>query len=147
MGEFDLKKHGFFQITQKVFIRKKNLLLVLRDRKSQIGDLPGGRISEDEFFADWLMSVRRELVEELGGGCIINVEAEPFLVNKHIVEDGKHPCIILAYKAEFVSGQVVISEEHDLFEWVDVFSYKPETLFKGFMLEVVQKYLYQCKTT
>ena len=36
-------KHGLFQITQKVFIRKGNLLLIMKDKKSGAGDLPGGR--------------------------------------------------------------------------------------------------------
>ena len=45
-------KHGLFQITQKVFIRNGNLLLVMKDKKSGAGDLPGGRMNEDEFFLD-----------------------------------------------------------------------------------------------
>lgn len=45
-----MSNHGFFQITQKLFLRDGNQLLVLRDRKSGHGDLPGGRMNEDEFF-------------------------------------------------------------------------------------------------
>ena len=59
-------KHGSFQITQKAFVRKGDLLLVMKDKKSGEGDLPGGRMNEDEFFGDWIESLQRELDEELG---------------------------------------------------------------------------------
>ncbi len=136
-----MKKHGFFQITQKVFVKKDNLLLILRDKKSQVGDLPGGRINEDEFFSDWLISIRRELIEELGKDFVVAIDPEPILIQKHRVEDGKHPCIIIGYNADYVSGEIEISDEHDYVEWVSIPNYQPEILFKDYMLEAVQKYL------
>ncbi|HNF25981.1 MAG TPA: NUDIX hydrolase, partial [Leptospiraceae bacterium] len=35
-----MTQHSVFQITQKLFLRKGQKLLVLRDRKSGLGDLP-----------------------------------------------------------------------------------------------------------
>jgi 8-oxo-dGTP pyrophosphatase MutT (NUDIX family) len=65
-GETNMSEHGFFQITQKAFIRKGNLLLIMKDKKSGEGDLPGGRMNQKEFFENWIDSLKRELQEETG---------------------------------------------------------------------------------
>lgn len=136
-----MSEHGFFQITQKAFIRKGDLLLVMRDRKSGEGDLPGGRMNEDEFFGDWIESLKRELAEELGTGISLNIKEDIILVQKHRVNLGNHPCVILGYHVEYESGEIQISDEHDFLEWVNIKAYKPETLFSEYMLEAVQKYI------
>lgn len=138
-------KHGSFQITQKAFVRKGDLLLVMKDKKSGEGDLPGGRMNEDEFFGDWIESLQRELDEELGNSFKLRIDPEVRLVHKHRVNLGNHPCIILGYDCEYLSGEIQISEEHDYFQWVDVRNYDPSVLFSEFMLEAMQKYLSRCR--
>ena len=134
-------KHGLFQITQKVFIRNGNLLLVMKDKKSGAGDLPGGRMNEDEFFLDWMDSLNRELIEELGSNFQVKINPVPILVHKHRVNEGNHPCVIIGYDGIFLSGEISISDEHDFFQWVDVNTYKPEELFSEYMLDAVNVYL------
>jgi 8-oxo-dGTP diphosphatase len=136
-----MKEHGLFQITQKAFIRRGNLLLVMKDRKSGEGDLPGGRMNQDEFFGDWNLSLKRELNEELGEEFCIELDPEIILVHKHRVNLGNHPCLIFGYHATYQSGEIKISDEHEFFEWVDVKTYRPETLFSEYMLEAVKLYL------
>ncbi|MCB1177957.1 MAG: NUDIX domain-containing protein [Leptospiraceae bacterium] len=136
-----MSSHGFFQITQKAFIRKGDKLLVMRDYKSGEGDLPGGRMNQDEFFDDWLDSLKRELAEELGESFRINLKEDIILVHKHRVNLGNHPCVILGYHADYISGDIKISDEHDYFDWVDIKTYKPEVLFSEFMLEAVKQYI------
>ncbi len=136
-----MSEHGFFQITQKAFIRKGNLLLIMKDKKSGEGDLPGGRMNQKEFFEDWLESLNRELQEELGSNIQLNIKPEVILIHKHMVNLGKHPCIILGYDCEYVSGEVQISEEHDFFQWVDMNTFQPLDFFSEYMLEAVQKYI------
>lgn len=136
-----MSKHGFFQITQKLFLRKDNLLLVLRDRKSGLGDLPGGRMNEDEFYDDWQSSIAREIEEELGTNIKISIDANPILIHKHRVNDGNFPCIILGYAATWVSGDIKLSDEHDFMDWVDVKTYNPTNLFSEYMLEAIEIYL------
>ncbi len=136
-----MSEHGFFQITQKAFIRKGNLLLVMRDKKSGEGDLPGGRMNQSEFFEDWIESLKRELEEELGTSMKLNISNDVILVHKHRVNLGNHPCIILGYDCEYLSGEIKISDEHDFFEWVDIKTFKPETFYSEYMLEAVCKYL------
>jgi 8-oxo-dGTP diphosphatase len=140
-----MSEHGSFQITQKAFIRKGNLLLVMRDKKSGEGDLPGGRMNQNEFFEDWIESLKRELEEELGSSMKLNISNDVVLVHKHRVNLGNHPCIILGYDCEYLSGEIKISDEHDFFEWVDIKTFKPETFYSEYMLEAVCKYLSRFK--
>ncbi len=90
----------FFKSPKSYFYVRGSELLVLRDRKSGLGDLPGGRMNEDEFFGDWIESVKREISEELGDGVDIQIKPEPILIHKHRVNEGNFPCIIIGYVAE-----------------------------------------------
>ncbi|TGK07031.1 NUDIX hydrolase [Leptospira semungkisensis] len=135
-----MSKHGFFQITQKVFLRKGKDILILRDKKSGFGDLPGGRMNEDEFYGDWLASLSRELQEEMGDSCEIKIHPKPIMVHKHRVSDGNHPCVIIGYHGEFLSGEIKISDEHDYLSWVDAISYDPNGLFFEYMLDAFKLY-------
>lgn len=136
-----MSKHGFFQITQKLFLRDGNKLLVMRDRKSGFGDLPGGRMDEDEFFDNWMNSIKREIQEELGSEIKVKVDPKPFMIQKHRVNEGNIPCVILGYHAQLESGIIHISDEHDFLEWVDVKNYNPSPLFTEYMLDAVRIYL------
>jgi 8-oxo-dGTP pyrophosphatase MutT (NUDIX family) len=138
-----VSKHGFFQITQKLFLRDGDSLLVLRDQKSGHGDLPGGRMNEDEFFDDWTQSIFREINEELGEDINREVNPIPIFVHKHRVNDGNFPCIIIAYDAKLIDGNVKLSDEHDYMEWVDIKKFDPKNLFSEYMLDAVQLYLNQ----
>lgn len=138
------EKHGFFQITQKLFVRKDNLLLVLKDRMSQHGDLPGGRLNEDEFYGDWIDSIKRELNEELGKNWNISILSEPILIAKHKIINGNHPCLIIGYEGKWNDGTITLSDEHDFLDWVDIYTYNPDSLFNGYMLDAVRMYLKKC---
>ncbi len=140
-NQLSLSKHGFFQITQKLFLRKEDELLILRDRKSGLGDLPGGRMNEDEFFEDWNLSIEREIEEELGPQVRIKVFPKPLFVHKHKVNEGNFPCIIIAYHANFLGGEIILSDEHDYIAWKNVRTFEPNPLFTEYMLDAVNLYL------
>jgi 8-oxo-dGTP diphosphatase len=140
-----MSDHGFFQITQKAFIRKGDLLLVMRDKKSGEGDLPGGRMNQNEFFENWIDSLKRELEEELGTSMKLKISEDVVLIHKHRVNLGNYPCVILGYDCEYISGEINISDEHDFFEWVDIKTFKAETFYSEYMLEAVSKYLSRFK--
>lgn len=136
-----MSDHGFFQITQKLFLRRGDELLVLRDKKSGFGDLPGGRMTEKEFFEDWIESLNREMQEEMGSNFRYETNPNPIIIHKHKVIEGNHPCIIIGYEGKYLSGEVEMSDEHDYLEWVNVKTYDPSTLFEDYMLDAVRKYL------
>ncbi|EMO52836.1 NUDIX domain-containing protein [Leptospira noguchii] len=136
-----MSKHGFFQITQKLFLRKGDELLILRDRKSGLGDLPGGRMNDNEFFEDWGLSMQREIEEELGLQVQIRVSPKPLFIHKHRVNEGNFPCIIIAYHADYLGGDIILSDEHDYIAWENVQTYEPSPLFTEYMLDAVNLYL------
>ena len=75
----------------------------------------------------------------------IKISEEVVLIHKHRVNLGNHPCVILGYDCEYISGDIKISDEHDFFEWVDIKTFKPETFYSEYMLEAVSKYLSRFK--
>ncbi len=113
-------------VTQKAFIHKKGKILVLRDPqhavKGQVGlDFPGGKYRWGKALQEEL---KREVAEETG--LTINV-SKPFISWTNLGYKTKHKNInlfIVGYLCEYVSGKVILSNEHDKFEWVDEKNYR-----------------------
>ena len=135
-----MNKHGLFQVSQKVFFIKQNQVLVLRDRKSKFGDLPGGRMNQDEFFKNWIESLKREILEELGNKVVYKIYEEPIFVHKHIVEEDNAPCLIISYIGHFIEGELLLSDEHEYYKWVSIKNYNPKEIFTKYMLDVFTKF-------
>jgi 8-oxo-dGTP diphosphatase len=79
--------------------------------KSQEGmwEFPGGKLEVGESPEECL---RRELLEEMG----ITIEPYSYVgVNEH--DYGTVTIRLLAYKAKFVSGEIVLTD-HDAYRWV-----------------------------
>lgn len=110
-------KPGRFEITQKVLLLREGRLLVLHDRESAVGDLPGGRLGPDELLAPWADAVRRELAEELGP-VEVRLGDRPVLAFPHLLPSTGLPALGLLWEAEWVAGEVVLSDEHDDHAWV-----------------------------
>ncbi|MBL8020206.1 MAG: NUDIX hydrolase [Leptospirales bacterium] len=130
---------GFFQITLKLFLLRGQEMLILRDRDSQLGDLPGGRISADEIYQPFARSLAREIQEELGD-IAYNLEPDPIFLFPHRIQNGNHPALGIAFMASFKSGNIVLSDEHDWMAWVDVQTYIPAPLFKEHLLDAVVQF-------
>jgi hypothetical protein len=45
------------------------------------------------------------------------------------------------FEANLVNGEIMISDEHDGFEWIDIKKSKPAKLFKSGILEGINTYL------
>ncbi|OGE44834.1 hypothetical protein A3B39_00275 [Candidatus Daviesbacteria bacterium RIFCSPLOWO2_01_FULL_37_10] len=114
-------------VGKKAFIKKGDKVLVLKDPFYIVGsqntglDFPGGRFRwggnpEDELI--------REVIEETGLKIKIN---KPFTVwtnKKSLHKIIKKQIFLIGYLCEYVSGDIILSEEHESFEWVDKKSYK-----------------------
>ncbi len=101
----------------------------------------GGRMNENEFFEDWSLSMQREIEEELGSQVQIRVSTKPLFIHKHKVNEGNFPCIIIAYHADNLGGDIILSDEHDYISWEKVQTYEPSPLFTEYMLDAVNLYL------
>lgn len=112
-------------VGQKAFIEKEDKILVLRDpnyiKEGQVGlDFPGGRFRYGGNPTDELL---REVEEETS----LEIEiGRPFTVwtNKNHARSKPHPIFLIAFICTYKGGEVVLSDEHDKFEWVDKNSYK-----------------------
>jgi 8-oxo-dGTP pyrophosphatase MutT (NUDIX family) len=136
-----MNSEGRFQLSQKLFLRRGEQMLILRDQASGVWDLPGGRVSASEF-NDLAGALRRELLEELGDGLQIVVEPRPLLVSPLTVLESGIGVIGVAYEAWLRSGEVRLSAEHDAMEWVRVDTYDPQCHYVGSgLLPFVECYL------
>jgi 8-oxo-dGTP diphosphatase len=104
----------------KALIVREGKVLLLReavyDEGSHAGewDVPGGRIQPEEtLFAGLAREVFEEVGLEVQPGIVLSVQ-ETFPTIKG------EPCHIVRihYLAEYVAGEVVLSSDHDRFEWV-----------------------------
>lgn len=98
-------------------------------------------MNEDEFYQDWKLSMEREIEEELGPKVQIQVSPKPLFIHKHRVNEGNFPCIIIAYHADFLGGEIQLSDEHDYIAWENIHSYDPSPLFSEYMYDAVNLYL------
>ena len=91
---------------------------VLAMRRAAIKDAgPGlwetlsGRLDAGE---DPVAAVQREIMEE----CGLEVALEPCPVTVYTAERKGLPMVVIVYKALYVSGEVVLSDEHDEYAWL-----------------------------
>jgi len=132
---------AFFQITLKLFlIDNEGRLLILRDRKSGLGDLPGGRLGKGEIYNSWMDSLNREIIEELGSDIEYTVSEDPIFCFPHYMISDQCEGLGIAYTGKFIKGSIVLSDEHDYMEWADPESYSFENLYRDHMLDAVLKF-------
>jgi 8-oxo-dGTP pyrophosphatase MutT (NUDIX family) len=102
-----------FYVGQKAVIERDGKVLVLFSRG--LVDLPGGKVQEGE--TDLVAALRREVREETS----LEIEVgEPFATD--LSSDAA--VFFVAYRCRYASGEVVLSDEHDAFRWVDSSSYQ-----------------------
>lgn len=131
---------GFFQITLKVFLVKDNQFLILRDAIAQTGDLPGGRLSQTEFYQSWNDAIRRELREELGPAVQYTLHESSLFHFPHRILSAQTDALGIAFRADYQAGLIQISDEHDYFAWVPLDSYDPTGFFAPSMAAAVRQF-------
>lgn len=136
-------KPGFFQITLKVFLQRNGPggreFLILKDKDSQMGDLPGGRLAEEEIYQPFYDAIAREMREELGD-VRYSLAEKPLFYFAHKIRNGGYPALGIAFAAEYLGGEIMLSDEHDYQSWESVQSYDPRALFQDHMLSAVLQF-------
>jgi 8-oxo-dGTP diphosphatase len=109
-------------------VRKEGKVLSMRraltkDASPGIWEAVSGRIQHGE---EPLDAVRREVLEETG--LAVEVDTRP--LSAHHAHRAGIPMVIVYYAAEWVSGEVAMSEEHDAWEWLDAREFAARTPIK-----------------
>lgn len=108
--------HAYYQVALKILLKKDDNFLFLK-----VGDkfdLPGGRIDENEHDVELTKIMEREVCEELGPKLKYQL-GEPILhFRRHFPKKDLHVFIIV-FKADYLSGEIVLSDEHSGFEWIN----------------------------
>jgi 8-oxo-dGTP pyrophosphatase MutT (NUDIX family) len=136
-----MAKDKLFHVGQKAVIEKDGQILILHNPQMGI-DLPGGKIQEGE--TDFIESLKREVFEETGLTVTIH---NPFHTGyfEHIKDksyrNGGKKIFLVFFKATFTSGEIVLSEEHDNYQWIDKKSYKKlKQVSGGNVLQALKRY-------
>lgn len=127
----------------KAFIVYNNKILILKESLqyqdgSNIGkyDVVGGRVKPGQRFDESLL---REIKEETGLDVRIG---KPFFVNEwRPVVKGEHWQIIgTFFECSTDSDKVILSEDHDGFQWIDPSDYKKYNLIEN-LIPAFESYL------
>lgn len=141
----DIRKDLYF-VAVKIFLEDgQGNFLITKDRFVD-WDIPGGRLRENDFEVDLNDVVKRKIQEELGGE--VNYEmGEPVLFMRlerdEIIsesEKSKRRIFSIGYRAKYISGEIKLGENHELYEWVSIKNFVAEDRFTGGWLKGVKEY-------
>jgi len=146
------KEKDFYQISQKLILENslgEILLLKALERHGTYAgfyDFPGGRIHTDEFTVPLVKILEREVNEEIGQ-VRYKLNPRPVAISRHLIpahisslKRDVH-VLYLMYEADYISGDIVISDEHAAYQWIDLTKADPAKYLKLGNLEGVLIYL------
>jgi len=103
-------------------------------------EFAGGRIDAEEFETSFEDIVHREITEELGD-IQYDLNSKPVALGRHkISSDGTHVLYVF-FEAIYKSGDIVISDEHEGYDWLDLANADLEDLFRSGNLDGIKMYL------
>ena len=142
--EFNGKAVYFVAV--KIFLRRGDELLLLHDI-FDTWELPGGRIKLDEWQKPLVETVARKLRKELGDevkystpkptGTFFQVSR----TEKTAEQEQEVRIFAIGFEAEYLGGEIKLSEIHDAKKWVDVRDFKPLELQNNDWMHGVEGYL------
>ncbi|MFA5799905.1 MAG: NUDIX domain-containing protein [Candidatus Peribacteraceae bacterium] len=131
-------------VAVKVFLEHQGKLFIFKDRFGD-WDLPGGRITKDEFDIPLEDIIRRKMKEEIGDNVEYSLEKPLVFMRHERVESAPgNPTVrifAIGYPATLESGEIKLSNQHLEMRWVEPSHFRPEEYFTGGWLKGVQEYL------
>jgi len=124
------------------------LLLKSNEDGSYAGfyDLPGGRISIDEFSIPFEEVVKREVEEEIGS-IDYNLNPKPAAIGRYLLpakfnrsKKDIHVLYIF-FEAQYENGDIKISDEHEDHLWLNLSNQPLKKFFKSGILDGIKMYL------
>src|SRR5215213_17209 len=106
--------HKLFEVGQKAFIEKDGQVIVVFFPNGWL-DFPGGRINEGE--SNLTEALKREVREETTLEIEVGAPFAGWLGRGETV-------FLVGYRCRYISGDVELSDEHQVYRWVDGDSYR-----------------------
>jgi ADP-ribose pyrophosphatase YjhB (NUDIX family) len=144
MQPMESKEKDLYFIALKVFLERQGKFLILKDGYGE-WDIPGGRLTKEEFGTSFEAILSRKMHEELGSSVRYSL-GNPVVFMRHErveVAPGNPTVRIFAvgYQATLEEGEVLLTSHHTEMLWADIHDFKPENYFTGGWLKGVQDYL------
>jgi 8-oxo-dGTP diphosphatase len=118
MNTYD-NNFALFEIASKAILRKGNKILLLTQFDGAY-DFPGGRMDKSETSLELTDILSREIKEELGSSVKFNVRDIAFTSKRYYKSHGKeHNILAIYFNADYISGDIVLSNEHTHFSWIN----------------------------
>ena len=111
-------ENALYQVAVKLLLTQNDKILVLKSPDGKV-DFPGGRISNEEISLPQEISLAREVDEELGGDVRYSEPKLLFTSLRTYTTDTLHHVLALFFTAEYRAGDIVLSDEHSSFEWIN----------------------------
>lgn len=114
------REYALYHVALKILLKRDNAFLFLRPEGSEWQlDLPGGRIDDVEHEVPLEEVLAREVREELGDNLKYTLGKALFQFRRHFPNKNWH-VFITVYEADFLSGDIALSDEHSSYEWVNL---------------------------
>ncbi len=102
-------------------------ILAMRRSELKVGsglwETMSGRVEPDE---DPIVAIEREIAEETG----LEVRVDPRPVDAYAARRGDDPMIVIVFRADWVTGEVQRSDEHDAHRWLTPEAFSELTTLK-----------------
>lgn len=112
------RDYGVFHVGLKILLRKGGEFLFLRTDDHNYWDWPGGRIDNVEVKTPLEKVLAREVKEELGPEVRYTL-GKPVMFYRGYFESRKIYIFAAVYEAEWISGDINLSFEHNRYEWIN----------------------------
>ncbi|MCH9632488.1 MAG: hypothetical protein S4CHLAM6_08240 [Chlamydiae bacterium] len=116
-----------------VIVKEDKFLIMKRSAKKIAGpniwETLSGRVDLGE---DPYEAVKREILEE----CSLEVEVEKRPVDLYMSKRLGSPMLLIVYRANYLSKEVVLSEEHSAYKWASIEEFEAITPLKRLVVAV-----------
>ena len=142
MNTMEFNGKAVYFVAVKVFLRDGDKLLIVHDVWNN-WELPGGRIKSHEFQKPLKEIVERKMREELGDDVKYS-ELKPtgtFFQVERLELDTKVRIFAIGFEAQYIGGEIKLSDNHDELRWVNINTFKPLELQNNDWMRGVEDYL------
>lgn len=140
-----MTEKDYYFVAVKGFLQNnKGELLITKDRFGD-WDIPGGRLTTEDFSKPLEIILKNKLQVELGDKVLFEI-GEPVIFMRHERNEvhslrGKEKRRIFAigYKVKYVAGEIQLGKNHEEYKWVDLNIFIPEKYFTGGWLSGIKE--------